>query len=297
MRKSVPKVSIVILNWNQKDMTLSCLRSLQKINYPRYEIILVDNGSTDHSVPAVREEFPEINIIQNSANLGVAGGRNVGIEYVKKRNTDYLLLLDNDTVVDKDFLTEMVKAGEADRRVGILTGKIYFYSEPQKIWCAGCTLSLYRRHLSAVGYDEMDTGQHDELKEVDHVAGCCLLIKKKVIDRIGLLDQNFIEYFTEDTDWCLRAREKGYRIVYVPQAKIWHHVVKKTSVNQRYWYLQGRNLMWLMRKHARLHHWIGFGVYLMIGWIKLFYRQIKAGSFKPLITLTRGTLDAFRIKK
>jgi len=297
MKESTPNVSIVILNWNQKDKTLACLRSLKKISYPHYEIVLVDNGSTDDSVSAIRKEFPEITIIENRRNLGVAGGRNVGIKYVQKKKIDYVLLLDNDTIVDKDFIAEMVKSGEENKRVGILTGKIYFYSEPNKIWCAGCSLSLYRRHISAIGYDEIDKGQYDELREVDHVAGCCLMIKKNVIDEIGLLDQNFIEYFTEDTDWCLRAKRKGYKVVYVPRSKIWHRVIKKTSVNERYWYLQGRNLMWLMRKHAQWHHWIGFGFFLVFGSIKVLYRETKAGNLKQLFTMARGTLDAFKIKK
>lgn len=297
MREPIPKVSIVILNWNQKDMTLACLRSLQKISYPNYEIILVDNGSTDDSVSTIRREFPDIEIIENERNLGVAGGRNVGIEYAQQKGTDYLLFLDNDTIVDKDFITEMVRVGENDRRVGILTGKIYFYSEPNKIWCAGGSLSLYRRHISAIGYDEIDKGQYDDLREVSHVAGCCLMIKKKVIDEIGILDQNFIEYFTEDTDWCLRARKRGYKIMYVPNARLWHHVIKKTSVSERYWYLKGRNMMLLMRKHARLHHWIVFSLFLMVGSIKVLYRETKAGNLKQLFTMAKGTLDAFKIKK
>jgi len=297
MREPIPKVSIVILNWNQKDMTLGCLRSLKKISYPHYEIILVDNGSTDDSVSAVRKEFPEIEIIENSRNLGVAGGRNVGIEHVQQKGTDYLLFLDNDTVVDEHFITEMVKVGEEDREIGILTGKIYFYSEPNRIWCAGGSLSLYRRHISAIGYDEVDRGQYDDLKEVDHVAGCCLMIKKKVIDEIGILDQNFIEYFTEDTDWCLRTKRRGYKIMYVPNAKLWHHVVKKTSVSERYWYLQGRNMMWLMRKHARWHHWIGFSLFLVAAAVRVLYREIKAGNLKQVLRMVKGSLDAFKIKK
>ncbi len=297
MKEFTPQVSIVILNWNQKEKTLACLRSLKKISYPRYDIVLVDNGSTDDSVAAVKREFPEIKIIENRRNLGVAGGRNVGIDYVLQKGTDYLLLLDNDTIVDKDFITEMVKVGEEDRRIGILTGKIYFYSEPNKIWCAGCSLSLYRRHISAVGYNEMDRGQYDEIREVDHAAGCLLMIKKRVIDEIGLLDQNFIEYFTEDTDWCLRAKKKGYKVVYVPRAKIWHLVVKKTSLDEKYWYLQGRNLMWLMRKHAQWYHWIGFSFFLLFGSLRILYRETRAGNLKQLLTMAKGTLDAFRIKR
>jgi len=297
MKESDPKVSIIILNWNQKEMTLKCLASLNKISCPHYEIILVDNGSTDGSVETIKKEFPKVKIIENKRNLGVAGGRNVGIEYVQQKGADYLLLLDNDTTVHKDFITEMVKVGVSDKKAGILTGKIYFYSQPNKLWCAGGSLSLYRCNLSLIGYDEIDRGQYDDIRDVDHVAGCCLMIKKKVIDEIGILDQNFIEYFSEDTDWCLRAKKKGYKIIYVPKAKIWHHVIKKTSISTRHWYLKGRNLMWLMRKHAQLHHQIIFSFFFIVSSIKVLFRETKEGNLKQLFTMARGTLDAFKIKK
>jgi len=297
MRELIPKVSIVILNWNQRDMTLACLASLKKINYPNCKIILVDNRSTDDSISAIKKEFPDLKIIENRRNLGVAGGRNVGIKYIQQKGTDYLLFLDNDTIVHKDIITEMVKIGENDKKVGILTGKIYYYSQPNKIWSAGGSLSLYRCHISAIGYNEMDKGQYDYIREVDHVAGCCLMIKKKVIDKIGILDQNFLEYFTEDTDWCLRAKKKGYKIMYVPKAIIWHHVIKKTSVSKRYWYLKGRNLMWFMRKHAQLHHWIIFSFFFIVGSINVFYRETKAGNLKQFFMMAKGTLNSFKIKK
>ena len=297
MKESIPKVSIVILNWNQRDMTLACLASLKKVDYPNCEIILVDNNSIDDSVSSIKKEYPELKIIENRKNLGVAGGRNVGIEYVQQKDTDYLLFLDNDTIVHRDFLNEMVKVGESNKRIGILTGKIYHYSEPNIIWSAGGSLSLYRCHISAIGYGEIDKGQYDDIREVDHVAGCCLMIKKKVVDEIGILDQNFIEYFTEDTDWCLRAKKKGYKIAYVPKSVIWHHVVKKTSLSNRYWYLKGRNLMWLMRKHARLHHWIIFSFFFIVGSMNVLYREAIAGNLKQFLMMAKGTLNSFKIRK
>jgi GT2 family glycosyltransferase len=296
MKESSPKVSVIILNWNQKDLTLACLASLKECRYPNYEIILVDNASEDQSVPAIRKNFPAVQIIENKRNLGVAGGRNVGIKYIQQRDSDYLLLLDNDTTVHKDFLTEMVKVGENDKKTGILTGKIYFHSYQNKIWAAGGSVNLYRCHFAAIGYNQTDKGQYDEIKEVDFAPGCCLMIKTKVIDKIGILDEDFIQYFGEDTDWCLRAKKNGYKVMYVPESKLWHHVIKKTSVSDRYWYLKGRNLMLFMRKHAQIHHWVTFTFFFIIGSIKVLYQEFKAGNLKQFLTMTKGTLDAFKIK-
>lgn len=297
MKKRNPKVSIIILNWNQRELTLQCLKSLKKISYSPFEIIIVDNGSTDSSISAIKKEYPDVHIIDNKRNLGVAEGRNVGIKYIQKKGTDYILFLDNDTTVHQHFISEMIKIGENDKRIGILTGKIYFSSQPDKIWCAGGTLSLYRCYIGLIGYDEIDRGQYDKIKEVDHVTGCCLMVKKKVIDKIGIFDQNFSPYYCEDTDFCLRAKKKGYKIIYIPGSKLWHHTIKKTSVSKNYWYLKGRNLMLLMRKHARLHHWLVFFFFFIYSSLKLLYRETKAGNIKQFLAMAKGTLISLNIKK
>jgi len=297
MKKRNPKVSIIILNWNQREKTLQCLKSLKKISYSPFEIIIIDNGSTDDSVSAIKNEYPDAYIIENKRNLGVAGGRNLGIEYVQKKSTDYMLFLDNDTTVHRHFISEMVKVGEGDKNIGILTGKIYFSSQPDKIWCAGGTLSLYRCHFGLIGYDKIDRGQYDKLKEVDHVTGCCLMVKNEVVDKIGILDQNFVPYYCEDTDFCLRAKKKGYKIMYVPKSKLWHHIIKKTSVSEKYWYLKGRNLMLFMRKHACIHHWIVFFFFFIFSSLKILYKETRAGNVKQFFTMVKGTLTAFKIKK
>jgi GT2 family glycosyltransferase len=297
MNDSPPKVSIVILNWNQKEMTLTCLSSLRKISYPHYEVILVDNASEDDSVSAIREEFPRVTVIENEKNLGVAGGRNVGLEVVQKKGTDYMLFLDNDTIVDPEFITEMIKEGERDKDIGILTAKIYFYDRPNTIWSAGGKLSLYRCHFSVIGYEEEDTGQYDETREVDHVPGCCLMINKEVVDKIGLFDEDFVQYFGEDTDWCLKARREGYTIVYVPASRLWHHIIKKTAVSDRYMYLKGRNLMLFMRKHAKVRHWIVFVFYFIFASFKVLFQEARRGNLKQFLAMARGTWDAFKTKK
>jgi len=293
----LPKVAVIILNWNQKEMTLACLDSLFQISYPAFEVFLVDNASADDSVEAIGKAFPQVILLRNRENLGVAGGRNRGLKQVLRGDADYLLLLDNDTIVDRDFLSEMVLVGQRDPTVGILTGKILFHSAPDTIWCAGGTLNLYRCDFRLIGHGEVDRGQYNDVREVDHVTGCCFMIKRSVIEDIGLLDENFAQYFGEDTDWCLRARNKQYKVVYTPDARLWHHVVKKTSVDERYLYLKGRNLFLFMRKHARTRHWIVFIFFFFIRSLKVLYRETRAGNFKHFVTMARGALNALRIEK
>ncbi len=293
-----PRVAVILLNWNQKEMTLQCLRSLAGVDYPNFSIVLVDNASEDGSAEAVELACPEVDVVRNQENLGVAGGRNTGLRRVLETGgADYLLLLDNDTEVDPAFLTELVHAGEEEARAGILTGKIYFHDRPEVIWCAGGTWNLYRCDFRLIGHDELDEGQYDTLRDVDHVAGCCQMITRPALEAIGLLDDRFSPYFCEDTDWCARAAEAGFRVLYVPRARLWHHVVKKTGVSDRYLFLKGRNLLLFMRKHARLHHWFVFAFVAVGRGLKVVWRELRAGNFKHFLTMARGAFSVLKVKK
>lgn len=294
---AAPRVAVILLNWNQKEMTLACLRSLAGVDYPNFGVVLVDNASGDGSAGAVRRDFPQVTVISNHENLGVAGGRNVGLSHVLEEGADYLLLLDNDTEVDPGFLTEMVRAGEAEPKAGILTGKIYFHDRPEVIWCAGGTLDLYRCDFRLTGHGETDQGQHDQLRDVDHVAGCCQMITRPALDAVGLLDERFSPYFCEDTDWCARAIKAGFRVLYVPRARLWHHVVKKTEVSDRYLFLKGRNLLLFMRKHARPRHWFVFAFVALGRALKVVWRELRAGNIKHFFTMARGAFSVLKIRK
>lgn len=295
--ESAPRAAVILLNWNQKEMTLACLRSLAGVDYPSFFTVLVDNASEDGSVEAVEADFPQVTVIRNDRNLGVAGGRNVGLRHVLEQGADYLLLLDNDTEVDPAFLREMVRAGEEEPKAGILTGKIYFHDRPEVIWCAGGTLDLYRCDFRLTGHGEADQGQHDTLCDVDHVAGCCQMITRPALDAVGLLDDRFSPYFCEDTDWCARVIKAGFRVLYVPRARLWHHVVKKTSVSDRYLFLKGRNLLLFMRKHARLRHWFVFAFVAVGRGLKVVWRELRAGNIGHFFTMARGALSVLKIRK
>lgn len=247
-----PAVYFSILNWNQKDLTLECLESLAHLDYPNYRIVVVDNGSNDGEATAIRAQFPSVTVLENGRNLGFAEGNNVGIRYALSQGADYVLLLNNDTIVDPQMLKVLVRVAESDEQVAIVGPKIYYYDEPETIWSAGGILRRFGTPVM-LGVDEVDSGQHDELKEVDWISGCALLIKDSVIQQIGLIDARFFIYF-EETDWCSRARRAGFKVLYVPQARMWHKIQpRRQALSPRHVYLMTRNrLLFLQNSGAKL---------------------------------------------
>lgn len=247
-----PQVTIIVLNWNGLADTLECLESLARLDYLTYEVVVVDNGSTDGSVEAIRTHFPQVTLIENGENLGYAGGNNVGIEYALEAGTDYVLLLNSDTVVDSQMLDHLVHVGESDSDVGIVGPKIYYYHAPEVIWSAGGRIGALGKPCQ-LGLDEIDTGQHDSVREVDYVTGCALLAKASLIQQIGDLDSRFFAYY-EDAEWCARARRHHYKVIYVPQARVWHKIQPRTQEQAPYYlYLMTRNqLLYLKTTRAGL---------------------------------------------
>ncbi|MCK4891256.1 MAG: glycosyltransferase family 2 protein, partial [Candidatus Pacebacteria bacterium] len=235
------KVYIIILNWNNEEDTIECIRSLKKINYNDYKIIIVDNGSEEKSVLKIKKQYSEICIIKNKKNLGFAGGNNIGIKYAINNGADYVLLINNDTIVDEDFLNKLVEAGDSNESVGLVGSKIYFYSEPNRIWFAGGKVNWLKNKGTHIGLDEIDKGQYDKINDVGYLTGCCLLIKREVIEQIGALKEDYFLYY-EDTDFSLRARNIGYKCVYVPESKIYHKISRSTKPGSAsYVYYHARN--------------------------------------------------------
>lgn len=206
-------------------------------------------------------------LIKNDRNYGFAEGNNIGIKYaLKNLNADYILLLNNDTVVDKDFLDELVNTGEKKEDIGIIGPKIYYYSEPHKIWCIGGKIDWKFARGLHVGTNEVDKGQYNRTEEFDYVSGSAFLIKRKVIDKIGLMDKKFFLYF-EETDLALRASKNGYKSIYAPEAKIWHKVSKSGGGLSKpigLYYIT-RNRWLFMKKWAKESDYAFFVVYQAVG--------------------------------
>jgi GT2 family glycosyltransferase len=246
-------VAVVVSNWNGKEVTEDCLRSLLASDYPDLRVVVVDNGSADGSADYLSLRFPDVVMLRNPVNLGFAGGSNQGIRYALENNADYILLLNNDTVVDRRCVSHLVHTAEGSRLYGALSPKIYYFDPPDRLWYAGGAFSLWRGVTELWGRKAVDRGQYDALREVTYVSGCALLARASVLRTVGLLDETFFMY-AEDADLSLRIRKAGYRLAYVPMAKLWHKEGFDTRQNsgQAYRYrLYIRNSLWVVTKHAQ----------------------------------------------
>ncbi len=238
-----PKVFIIILNYNNPEDVRECLKSLSHNDYPNYQVVIIDNGAKK-KVSISDLKFPKpLKIIYSQENLGFAGGNNIGIKYALEKQADYVLLLNDDTIVDSGFLTELVKAGERNKDFGLLGPKICYFDDKDRIWSAGGKLNwLYTKGILR-GWNQIDQGQYDspEIQETAHLTGCCLLVKRKVVEKIGLMPEEYFLYY-EDTDWSLRAKKAGFKCVFVPRAKIWHKISRSAIAgSKRYIYYHIRN--------------------------------------------------------
>lgn len=207
-------VSVIVLNYNGKDMTIKFLESLKKTKFLDYETILVDNGSIDGCAEHVKEHFPYVKVIKNTENLGYAGGMNVGI---KVSRGNYVVLMNNDMKVYPDWLGELVKVSKSDKRIGVVVPMLMQNKNIiQRVGYIenGGLLLKFR----ALGKGEVNNGQYKDVIEINHGNG---LIKQEVFDKIGLLDEKFFVYW-EETDFCYRARKAGYKVVAAPTSKVWH---------------------------------------------------------------------------
>lgn len=250
-----PKVSIVVLNHNQYALTRDCLRSLAVISYPAFNVILVDNGSTDGSCERLRGEFPDVEIVPLSENLGVAGGRNVGARRALEQGADYVLFLDNDTLVSLDFLTELVAVSESDPAIGAAAPAVYVHDSPGTIFSMGGVYYPRLAHSRLRDMGKRATGVVDSVIDSDWLGGVASLNKRGLFEEVGFLDDDFSPYGPEDLDWGLRVRRAGYKVFVVPWAIVWHRRlpgVTRNAVVARRW---ARSRVIFLRKNVRLYDW------------------------------------------
>ncbi len=248
-----PKVAVIVLNWNGVQDTVECLLSLKAITSLDYGITVIDNASSGDDVQRLRQRFGDaIHLIQNDKNYGFAGGCNIGIRHALSRGADYVLLLNNDAVVDPAFLRELVSACEELSDAAAVCPKIYHYDRPDVLQSTGGRVSPWRGTARQVGRHEVDRGQYDLVAERDYADGACMLIGREALERIGLLDEDYFAYW-EETDWCTRAREMGFKCYYVPSARIWHRGARSRSTRD-YQYLFRRSAFLFLRKRKPAFH-------------------------------------------
>lgn len=223
-------VSIIIVNWNQRDITLDCLRSLKKATYPKIEIIVVDNGSTDGSVEAISKEFPEVIFIRNRENLGFAKPNNMGF---KKAKGDFILLLNNDTKITPNLITKLVSVLESNHDIGVVQPKIYMMDFPGRNDLVGTYLTP-TGFVYYFGYWKKDAPKYLKRRNIFFAKGAAMMTKREVIKKVGLFDNDFVTYF-EEYDFCWRVWLAGYRVVYEPSAIVYHKVAfTSRNLEKRY---------------------------------------------------------------
>jgi GT2 family glycosyltransferase len=225
MLSTIPKVSIVILHFDDLNLLTECLRSCQNIRYPNYEIIIIKNGNGSNLALSATQELADsvTKIIYLQENVGYARGNNYGIQEALEHGAHYVLLLNDDTTISPDFLEALVEIGEKLPANGMLGPAIYYFDEPNRIWFAGARFDQENCMVITTGFDQMSLQGDSQPIESGYITGCALMVKKPVIEAIGLLDERFFLYW-EDVDWGLRAKNAGYSNLVVPNSHIWHKV-------------------------------------------------------------------------
>lgn len=230
-----PLVSIIIVNWNGGEVFRECIKSLEKISYPNWELIIVDNGSSEEITKLPKKT----KLIKNSINRGFAPANNQAIQFVKGK---YVLLLNNDTLVEKGFLNILVDKMESENDMGVIQPKIKIMDRPELLDNCGSFLTNIG-FLHHIGFMKKDSKEYNIEKEVFSVKGACMLIRKKLIDKVGLFDDEFVSYF-EETDFCWKSWLLNYRVIYFPDTYILHKVgftIKRLDVaNINFHYYKNR---------------------------------------------------------
>ncbi len=283
-----PKVSIVLVNYNGFEDTKDCLKSLLNIYYNNFEVIVVDNGSAKCSSDDTLSFIKENSVyIESGKNLGFSGGNNIGIHYAMEHGADYILLLNNDTEVEPDFLQIMVETAESENNVGIVGGKIRFFKHPDRLWFGGGHFNLDTGEIAHERYNEIDKIAEPRVRDISFMTGCLMLIPAEVIRNVGCLEEKYFLY-AEDTDYCCRILKSGLRIIFCEDAVIYHKVNASTgkSTGLMTYYLVRNNLMVIK---AYTHH--PLKISLKLTWRT--FKDIVRGR-KQLKPVLAGYLDFFR---
>jgi len=266
------RIFVVILNWNRPDDTIKCLESVYKLSVAGFQllVVVVDNGSTDDSIDRIQKskvikQKLKFEIIRNRENLGFAGGNNVGLRHALDNGADYVLVLNNDTRVDPDLLIQMIEVAKKYPELGIASPKIYFeegFEFHKKryiksdlgniLWYAGGEIDWDNVYGKTRGVDEVDKRQYDKIEETDFGTGTCMLINVKALERVGLFGEKYFMYF-EDVDLSVRMKKKGWKVIYVPRARLWHKVAQSSRIgsNLNDYYIT-RNRLLFGYRYARI---------------------------------------------
>lgn len=313
----VKNVTIVLLNYNGYKDTIACYESIQNIIYTEYNIVIVDNDSSDNSIDNMIQymkekgtnfsffESPEIamanvekklkiSLIQSGYNGGYGHGNNIGIKYALKNGADYILILNNDTVVASNFLQPLVELCEYDNNVGIASGQIFYFDRPDTFWFNGGSFDKCTGKVKHINYDAKNTGQKP-LENSTFITGCVWLIPRRIFETVGFINEEYFMY-VEDLEFSQRVLDKGYSLKVSETSRIWHKVGSSSGgeLTQFSIYWRTRNWLLFMKNNMEPKYWI-LGFYN--GIVKLAITALINMKFELLSKQYKAVSDVLKIKR
>ena len=291
-------VAIILVNWNGLEFTSACLSSLRKVDYPDFKVFVIDNGSENQEGKQLKASFPEIELIETGTNLGFAGGNNVGIRKAIHEGFSHVLLLNNDTLVEPDFLGELVRAAQKQPNAGVIQPMILFLHNPREIWSAGGKWIPAFCRSKTLGDREPLANYRVKSPQLDWATGCAILVSCEAINKAGLLNEQFFVYF-EDVEWSLRIRKAGFEIYLEEKSKIYHEAGASSkkqhaegTLSPRVFYYHVRNQLFLIRLQDE-HKIPSFGYHLGRFMLWMGYFLIR-GRFTKLRAVAKGIREGLR---
>ena len=310
------KLAIILVNWNSYELTDDTLQSLYKTTYKDYDIICVDNASTDQSLAQLQKNHTDIIILTSDQNTGFTGGNNKGMQYAIQHEYAYTLLLNNDVAVEDDFLEPMVQSLDKNQSLGAVQPLIYFHHDRTLIWNAGSRYNKWLGVTKTIGYNKKDADQTERyhirenkvdpstkngnsnhmVQKIAWITGCAFMVKTEVLKKVGLLYDPFFIYY-EDVDLSFRIKNAGHDLGYVPASVIYHIAgmshksTKKTAegyVNPKVHYLNARNHIWLLKKYTSFWYAPTVIIYQSLYYLSVTGYFIVRGRWQKIKALYKG---------
>jgi GT2 family glycosyltransferase len=285
--ENIRLVCIIVLAWNHLEDTMECLESMMKSDYDPVRILLLDNGSVDGTSDFVRKHFPKVDILRSEINLGISGGYNLGMKYALEQGSDYVLIANNDIVVDMQMVHHLVDDLEYNPKAGISMPKIYhYYGDRNRLWCTGARWRRFPPSVKMTDVNANDSEKFSQPFEIEFAPSCCLLLRRRLIEQIGYFDAEYF-FYNDDWDYSIRCRKAGYSLRYVPTAKMWHKVSASTQKSDKpaeWWNYLGRSTVRFYKTYKHSWQLTSFIIWFVI-------REIFKGNVNRILPFLAGISD------
>ncbi|HYN20097.1 MAG TPA: glycosyltransferase family 2 protein [Thermoanaerobaculia bacterium] len=294
MDKKPPRVAAIVVNYNGKEVTLQAVASLRQMTYPAFDLIVLDNASTDGSPEALTKAHPDLEQLQLDVNRGSSSGYAAGFRWAFENSYDYVLLLNNDIEVEPDLLDRLVEVAESDPRIGVVGPKCYFHGDRRRLWSAGGKLRFRESITHERGYGEIDRGQYDQDAEVDYINGCAILIKRAAAEAAGPWDPIFF-ICVDDADFCTRAMRKGFRCVYAHRAILYHMIAYTTggyTPDRNYQF--GRSSALYVRRYGKPWNWFTYLAFSAAAFLVAWLRELRRGNQAAAVAKLKGLREGLK---